>query len=261
MEFWAGDAVAGERVVDVDEDTGVVGFVQLHARGAGSELVGAGARDLEVDTLRVILRAIFVVRRMQRDDLVTQDVVARGHVLGDRDGPAVIGGDELIGCPVSGLVRVVEHALGGNLVEFQGGLVGGGAFAVAIGKVVDDGAVVGLGPIGPLEFDGGAGGHGGVELSGGGAFVADDVWVGEVAWIDVTGIFVLRDRPGDQWRMGGRVGIVDGIAGMTGECQNRARVYEGWRGHTRRLQQQCQRPCHGRRRMQWRREQRTGQRA
>lgn len=227
MEFWAGDAVAGERVVDVDEDTGVVGFVQLHARGACSELVGAGARDLEVDALRVILRAIFVVRRVQCDDLVTKDVVARGHVLGDRDGPAVVGGDELIGCPVAGLGGVIEHALGGNLVEFQGGLVGGGAFAVAIREIVDDRAVMGLGPIGPLEFDGGAGGYSGVELSGGGAFVADDVWVGEVARIDVTGIFVLRDRPGDQRGMGGRVGIVDGVAGMTGEGQNCARLYQG----------------------------------
>ncbi len=203
MEFWTRDAVAGERVVDVDEDTGVVGFVQLHARGAGSELVGAGARDLEVDALRVILRAILLVRRMQRDDLVTKDVVARGHGLGDRDGPAVVGGDELIGCPFAGLVRVIEHALGRNLVEFQGGLVGGGAFAVAVGEVVDDRAVMGLGPSGPLELDGGAGGHGGVELSRGGAFVADDVWVREVARIDVTGVFVSRDRPGDQGGMGG----------------------------------------------------------
>lgn len=114
---------------------------------------------------------------------------------------------------------MIEHALGAEFVEFQGGLVDGDAFAVAIGKVVDDGAVMGLGPIGPLELDGGAGGDGGVELSGGGAFVADYVWVGEVARVDETGVFVFRDRPGGQRGMGGRVGIVDGVAGMAGERQ------------------------------------------
>lgn len=79
--------------------------------------------------------------------------------------------------------------------------------------------MVGFGPFGPLEFDSGAGGNGSVELAGGCTFVADDVWVGEITRVDESSIFIFRDRPSGHVGVAGGVGIVDGVAGITQECQ------------------------------------------
>ena len=133
VELWAGNGVASHLIVDIDEDTGIFGRVQFHTRGARSKLVGPSARDLEIDTLRVVLSAIFFVGRMQGDDLMTKDIVSGSDVLGDGDGPAHVGGDEIVGSPIARFgCPAVETGLV-DLIEFKCGLVDVGAFAVAVG--------------------------------------------------------------------------------------------------------------------------------
>lgn len=132
VEFRAGNGVAGHFFVDIDEDTGIFGRVQFHTRGARSKLIGPSARDLEIDALRVVLSAVFVVGRMQGDDLMTEDIVSRGDILGDGDGPAHVGGDEIVGCPIarSGCPAVETGLV--DLVKFERGLIDGGTFAVTV---------------------------------------------------------------------------------------------------------------------------------
>lgn len=83
---------------------------------------------------------------MKSQDLVAEDVVASGDVAGDVDGPLEVVGEEL----VSGPGRAGQTLLG-DLEELQVGLGGGGAVARALGEVVHDGALVGVGPGVPLE--------------------------------------------------------------------------------------------------------------
>jgi hypothetical protein len=133
---------------------------------AAARVRRTGTSDLDVDALRVRLRAVFLASTVQSDDFVTQDVVARGEGLGDVDGPLVAVGDELVGAPLVG--GGVDDTRRGELEEGEGLLVGGGAVALALGEVVDDGAVVGLGPGVPLQGHGAAGGDGDGGFAGGG---------------------------------------------------------------------------------------------
>lgn len=96
-DLGAGDRVAGQGGVDVEEDARVLLLVEggaLAAVGARVARVGlAGARDLEVDALGVVLRAVHVPGGVERDDLVAEDKVA-GEVLRDLDlGGEVVGWD------------------------------------------------------------------------------------------------------------------------------------------------------------------------
>lgn len=103
---------------------------------------------------------------MQGNDLVAQDVVAGGEALGDVDGPGVVVGDELVGGPLVG--GGVEDTRLVELEEAQGGLVGLGAVALALREVVEDRAVVALGPGVPLEVKAAASGDLDGGLTGGG---------------------------------------------------------------------------------------------
>lgn len=75
----AGDLVVGDAAVDGDEDARVVLLVQTGALAAVGALVArvslTATRDLEVDALRVVLRAVLVTGGVQGDDLVTEDLV------------------------------------------------------------------------------------------------------------------------------------------------------------------------------------------
>lgn len=84
----SGDGVGGEVLVEVEEDTGVSGSVE---RGSGDTAGGggSGASDLKVDALGVELGAVGLASGVQGEDLVTENVVARGKVRGDLDGPGV----------------------------------------------------------------------------------------------------------------------------------------------------------------------------
>lgn len=89
--------------------------------------------------------------------------------------PAVPGINQLISSPAAGNTATIDQADGVDLEEFQLGLVDGAAVAVAGCEVCDDGAVVRLWPLSPLDVDVGTG----LDFSGDGAVfavaVADDV--------------------------------------------------------------------------------------
>ena len=161
-----GDVAAVDVVLDALVGGGVEGSTSDTVGAAAARVGGAGARDLDVDALGVGLGAVLLPGRVQGDDLVAQDVVARGERLGDVDGPLVAVGDELVRGPLVG--GGVDDADLGQLEEAQALLVGVGAVAGALGQVVDDRAVVGLGPGVPLEGHGAASSDGDGGLAGGG---------------------------------------------------------------------------------------------
>jgi hypothetical protein len=73
---------------------------------------------------------------VQGDDLVAEDVVARGDGGGDCHGGGEAVLDELVGDP--GVGRRVDDGLGLDLDPLEAGLVDCAAVAVAVGEVVDD---------------------------------------------------------------------------------------------------------------------------
>lgn len=155
-----GDLVRRQGLVDVDEDTRVLRAVQLRAQGAAGEAVCSGARDLEVDALRVVLGAADLVGGVQRDRLVAQDVFAWSDARRDRHGPRASGADHVVRCPVARGRAAVDEAGLVDLGELQLALVDAGAIAAAGGQVVHHRAVVGFGPVGPFQLDASSGRHG-----------------------------------------------------------------------------------------------------
>lgn len=81
---------------------------------------------------------------MEGDDLMADDVVARSEVAGERKSGSEVLVDEGVGDPGVG-AGIHKCGLGDLLPAEVGGRCAG-AFAVAGGNVVDDGAFVGLGP-------------------------------------------------------------------------------------------------------------------
>ena len=93
----AGDGVAGNvATVDVVLDAIVSSLIKCSAGNAvgavGAWIGGAGAGDLNVDTLRVGLGAVLLGCGVESDDLVTEDVVASGERLWNGEGPRVVVG-------------------------------------------------------------------------------------------------------------------------------------------------------------------------
>ena len=91
----ARDGVARDvTTVDVVLDTSIGGLVEGGAGNAvsavGAGVGGAGASDLNVDTLGVGLGAVLLAGGVEGDDLVAEDVVASGQRLGDGEGPRVV---------------------------------------------------------------------------------------------------------------------------------------------------------------------------
>jgi hypothetical protein len=169
----AGDGVAVEGGVQVEEDAGVSGGVQRGAADTGGS-GRAAASDLEVDALGIGLGAVGVASRVQGEDLVAEDVVAGGQVAGDVDGPGVAVADQVVRGPVAGVGARVEAGLA-DLGKGERALVDRGKVARDGGQVVDDGAVVRVGPGVPLQGHRAAGGNGDGVANGRRALVADDV--------------------------------------------------------------------------------------
>ncbi|KAL5896110.1 hypothetical protein ACKVWC_011545 [Pyricularia oryzae] len=173
-DLGTGDGVAGGVVVEVEQDTGVGGLVESGGLDAGG-LVGAATGDLDVHALGVHLGTTLAVALVQGDDLVAEHVVAGSQVAGDGDGGLVAVLDELVGSPdavlQTGLADLEE-------VERRGvDLVAAGG--AAVGEVVDDGALVAVGPGVPLDGHGLSGRDGHRGRCGLGALVAGNVGVAE----------------------------------------------------------------------------------
>lgn len=180
---------------------GAVGTTGLKATRAG---------DGEVETLRVVLRTVLTPGGVKRDDLVTENVVARGDVLGDLYEPGACVGNEHIRRPGT-RVRPVEVTDLVDLEKLERGLVNGLAVAVAVGQVVQNGPLVRVGPgDGPLDGDGVARVDRCVAACWSGVLVADDVarligiW-GDKAVVSVGSRPAYHDRRIGFVRVAGRV--------------------------------------------------------
>ena len=171
----ARDGVRSERAVDVEENTFVLRGVESGALDAGGGGAPA-ARHLKVEALRVVLRAVLLAGAVQGDDLVAEDVEAGGDAGRDLDEPGVVVGDQLVRRPGARSVGAVDETDLVDLEELERVLVdrlaAGGATAC---EIVDDGALVGLGPCVPLNEDAVSGWYDGVALGVGGIPVANDV--------------------------------------------------------------------------------------
>lgn len=82
----AGDGVAGQLLVDADEDTWIGGLVES-GRGLTTRLGASGSCDLQVDALWVVLGSVLVAGGVQADDLVAEDVIAAGQAAWDGGSP------------------------------------------------------------------------------------------------------------------------------------------------------------------------------
>lgn len=151
------------------------------------------------------MRTIGIASGVQGDDLMTEDVVSCGDGGGDCDGPAIVVGDELVARPLTRRRGIVDETTLVDLEELQGCLVNRLALAIAVGKVVEHGTVVGRRPGAPLEGDLVTGRDLGGHTCVGGTLVADDIGVAVAGWWDETIILVLRGGPADD---GGRWALV-----------------------------------------------------
>lgn len=140
---------------------------------------------------------------MKCDDLVPKDVIPWGNTAGYIDSPAVVGGKKLVSGPLARDFGAIEEPFAVNLVELKFRLVYRGTLAITVGKVVDDGTVMRVWPLGPLELDSATSRNSGVQSCWSGSFVADDVRVTVIARVDKPRVFVFWDRPSDNWRMTG----------------------------------------------------------
>lgn len=90
----AWDRVAGRVAVEVEDDAVLLGSVQLLAVAAvGTVVAGPGvtrAGELDVEAHGVVLGTALRAGRVQSDDLVAQDEVARGDVGRDRVSPGEV---------------------------------------------------------------------------------------------------------------------------------------------------------------------------
>lgn len=171
-----------DRVTHANVGVGGLAVARDGSLVAGSGLEGAASGDLDLSALRVELGSIGLV---QGDQLVTEEVVARGETLGDGAGPLLVSADELGDVPAGRTLGVEEDGLAvafeAGLVDLEpagAGAVAGGEGAGALVHPHEDGAL-GVGPLLPDGRDLVTGGGGGGER-GGGATVAAHLGVGGV---------------------------------------------------------------------------------
>lgn len=122
VQSWTWDLVGGERLVNIDKDTGISLRVESGSKSTRWSC-GSGTSDLEVNTLRVVLSSIGLLSRVKSNDLVSENIVARGDVCWDGDRPRVVVGNQGIGSPVTGDGGVIVKSTSINLEPLKGGLV------------------------------------------------------------------------------------------------------------------------------------------
>lgn len=216
VERRAGDHVCRKLGKQVKQDARVLFLVKRHGGDAG----GCGravAADDQIKAKGVVLRAVGITRRVQRNHLVSQNIVAGGNVRGQTDGPAQVVGQQLVGRPL--VLGDIEQAGLADLEELQLGLVGGLAGTIAVGQIVEDRALVGGGPLVPLDLEGVAGVDGCSDARGCGAEVADNVRRGIAGGRDEGVGQVVGNAPADD--NGRRVlvlvaGVISMVAGRLG---------------------------------------------
>lgn len=174
VEGRTGDWVAGDGLVDVEDDAITGGGIELGSNDT-SGLVGTITVDLQVEARGVVLSTTLSAGGVESDQLVTEDIVSWGNRLGDFDEPGVVVLDQLIVTPDTGDARAINNTDTIDLEELKGGLVNRGTVGLAAGKVVNNRAMVRFGPWGPLKADAVSGVDLDVALTSGSVLVADDV--------------------------------------------------------------------------------------
>lgn len=101
-------------------DAGVVSLVELGRSYAG-RVCGALAVNRQVIAEGIALGAVGVGRGVERDDLVSQHIVAWGNILRNSDEPAVVIVGEHVSCPQ--VASLVDPASLADLKELEFGLV------------------------------------------------------------------------------------------------------------------------------------------
>lgn len=128
----AGDGVAVELAVDVEEDALVVGLVSTRDGDTLGQFLGARRGDFDLDTLHVELGTALAGALVQADELRTEQVFASGDV-GDGHGVLALVLDEGLDGPGAISVAVLgdldpavasRAGLGGRHVDHDGALVG-----------------------------------------------------------------------------------------------------------------------------------------
>lgn len=110
-------------------------LVQRRTQCPSREFLSAGARDLHVETLRVVLSPVERVTAVQGNDLVAQDIVAGCNGAGDSGLPGAALVDQFVTRPR--LSPVIDAArLNLNPLELR--LIRLGAVTIAIGNVSKD---------------------------------------------------------------------------------------------------------------------------
>ena len=140
---------------------------------------------------------------MQSDDFVAEDVVAGRDALGDRDSPAVVVGDQLVGSPGAWGSCIVDKPTGADLEKLELRLVNVSAAPRALGQIIQNGAVMAVGPWRPLQFDDIASGNFGRGAGWSGVQMTNNVFRCVVVWVDEAIAQVLRNGPADhdRWRI------------------------------------------------------------
>jgi hypothetical protein len=130
---------------------------------------------LQVEALHIILSTIFGASTVQGNELVSQNVVAGGKGGRNLNQPAVIVGNQLIITPDSRDSSVIHETYAINFEELQCRFVNGFARVTTVGEIVNDWAMVRVGPRRPLEIDLVSGRYHGMTLGIGCIKVADDI--------------------------------------------------------------------------------------
>ena len=149
-------------------------------------------------TLRVELSAVVALTAVQGNDFVANDIVASLQILGDSSSRGEVGLDKVVGGPCSSAAWSDQTSLR-DLAPAKSAGSEGGAVTVARSDVVDDGALVAVGPGVPVEGQLGASCDVGVEPGGGRALVAVDVVGAQGSGLDEPKILVQRIPTSSLW--------------------------------------------------------------
>ena len=135
----------------VEQNTRVIRLIKASRGHPTRQFPRPRALDLKVDTLRIRLRAIRLPTGMQRDDLMSNHIVARREIR-DRQRPAETVLDQVVGDPLAWVGPGFPCA-GGDFGPEEGRGRDGAAVAVAGRYVVLDGTRVGDGPCVPCCYE------------------------------------------------------------------------------------------------------------
>lgn len=93
---WPWNRISTELAVQVEQNSWVASLVERRSSNSSGQCFRPRALDLEVHTLRVRLRTVALARSMQRNDLVSDDIVSWRQTRGDGGRPREIFSYEVV---------------------------------------------------------------------------------------------------------------------------------------------------------------------